>query len=860
MSADRGIQPWRVASLAICLLAMSGVGGASTGNTASNAARAPRLTGLGTIHMEVTTSVADAQAFFNQGLRLLYAFNHQEARRAFDEAARLDPALAMAQWGIAMALAPNLNAPMKPDHGRAAFAAIQRARRIASPATARERALIDALAKRFAVAPSTPRRPLDRAYADAMSKVSTTYPDDPNVQTLFADAVMNTMPWDYWTKDGTLKPEAATLSERLEQTIAAHPDHAGAHHYYIHLIEGSATPERAEASADRLGSLMPAAGHMVHMPAHIYLRVGRYADAAAANVKAVAADEDYLAQCQAQSLYPVSYYPHNLHFLWAAATLEGRSAVAIDAARDVAAKVPHHHAGALSWTADFPVTPWLAYVRFGRWREMLTDPKPPATEPYATGIWHYGRGLAFVARDQTARGEVELDALTKLLEHNAFKTTLKDLPLLTNLQIASRILRGELAARGGRFDEAIRVVSEAVAIEDAIPYSEPPIWHQPVRQVLGALLLEAGRAKEAEAAYLQDLKRFRENGWSLFGLSRSLEAQGRTEEARAVRNRFEKAWARADVTLAASRILSEPGRSAVEFRRDSAKESIMVRSIALPTGITLQYAERGSASGVPVIFLHGVTDSWRSFEPILERLPSSVHAFSVSQRGHGRSSKPESGYRYRDMADDLQAFMDGVHLPAAVIVGHSMGSLVAQRFAADHPDRVAGLVLLGAFRTIHGHVALQEFWDTAVSKLDDPIDPGFAREFQVSTIAREIPPELLETYVRESVQVPAHVWRAAFKGFLETPDFSSELRGFNRPALIVWGDRDAFAVKEQQEKLGQVLPNARLLVYEGTGHALHWEQPDRFAADLLEFVYQPASNHSYRSASIGSRRDALRAG
>lgn len=211
----------------------------------------------------------------------------------------------------------------------------------------------------------------------------------------------------------------------------------------------------------------------------------------------------------------------------------------------------------------------------------------------------------------------------------------------------------------------------------------------------------------------------------------------------------------------------------------------MVQSIALPTGITLQYAERGNSSGVPVIFLHGVTDSWRSFEPILERLPSTIHAFSVSQRGHGGCSKPESGYQYRDMADDLRAFMDGLDLPAAVIVGHSMGSLVAQRFAADHPDRVAGLVLLGAFRTMHRHAELQEFWDTAVSKLTDPIDPGFARAFQVSTIARAIAPELLETYVRESLQVPAHIWGAAFKGFLETPDFSSELRGFNRPALLV---------------------------------------------------------------------------
>jgi tetratricopeptide (TPR) repeat protein len=518
---------------------------------------APELSGLGALHMSVTTGVPKAQAFFNQGLRLLYAFNHQEARRAFEEAARLDPDLALAYWGQAMTLAPNLNAPMTPEQARSAWRAVEAARRSLTGASARERALIEALATRFAADPAAPRIPLDRAYAAAMATVAAAYPGDPDVQTLYADAVMNTMPWDYWDKDGLPKHQTATVAAVLEAAIASHPDHPGALHYYIHLMEASPTPERAEASADRLGSLMPAAGHMVHMPAHIYIRVGRYADAAEANVRAIAADEEYLAQCQAQGLYPVSYYPHNLHFLWAAATLEGRSTVALDAARQVAAKVPHHHAGALAWTADFPVTPWLAYVRFGRWQDMLTEPKPPVAEPYATGIWHYARGLAFIARNQTRRAEAELAALTTVMEHEAFQTTLKDLPLLINLQIASRIVRGELAARAGRKAEAIQVLTEAVTIEDGIPYSEPPVWHQPPRHVLGAVLLENGRAPEAEAVYRQDLKRFRENGWSLFGLWRSLEAQGRTEEARLVRARFEKAWARADVTLTSSRGLSQ---------------------------------------------------------------------------------------------------------------------------------------------------------------------------------------------------------------------------------------------------------------------------------------------------------------
>ena len=552
--------PWRVAAAA-CLVA-AGLTTAGVAARQSGEPLAPALSGLGTIHMAVATENARAQAFFDQGLRLLYAFNHDEARRAFREAARLDPDLAMAHWGIALTLSPNLNAPMTPGNARAAFAAVQAARRIALSASARERGLIEALASRLAEHPSSARPPLDRAYADAMAKVVSAHPDDPDVVTLYADAVMNTMPWDYWRKDGSPKPETAIIGRMLEAAIAANPDHAGAHHYYIHLYEASNEPERAEASADRLGGLMPAAGHMVHMPAHIYIRVGRYADAAEANVRAIAADEDYLSQCQAQGLYPVSYYPHNLHFLWAAATFEGRAEVAIDAARQVAAKVPHHHAGALAWTADFPVTPWLAYVRFGRWQQMLTEPKPPASEPYATGIWHYGRGMGFIARKQVARAEAELAGLTALLDHEAFRTTLKDLPLLTNLRIAAHVVRGEIAALGGRHDEAIRVVSEAVAIEDQLPYSEPPLWHQPTRQVLGALLLEAGKARDAEAVYRKDLEHFRENGWSLFGLWQSLAAQRRDEEARHAKARFDRVWTRADVTLTSSRILSSqaPGR------------------------------------------------------------------------------------------------------------------------------------------------------------------------------------------------------------------------------------------------------------------------------------------------------------
>jgi pimeloyl-ACP methyl ester carboxylesterase/tetratricopeptide (TPR) repeat protein len=833
-------------TVAAAVLALSQA--SEAGNAAVSEAIAPQLTGLGTDHMAVTTSIPKAQAFFDQGLRLLYAFNHQEARRGFQEAARLDRSLAIAHWGVAMTLAPNLNAPMTADNARLARAASVKASRLSAGAGPLERALIAALARRFAADATAARPPLDRAYAEAMEGVAAAFPHESNVQTLYADAVMNTMPWDYWQKDGAPKPATARLMAALEGAIARTPDHAGAHHYYIHLIEASPTPERAEASADRLGGLMPSAGHMVHMPAHIYLRVGRYADAAEANVRAIAADEDYLAQCQAQGLYPVSYYPHNLHFLWAAATLEGRSAAAIDAARQVAAKVPHHHAGAVAWTADFPVTPWLAYVRFGQWQQMLTEPRPPAGQPYAAGIWHYGRALGFVARDQIARAQEELAALQAVMEHRAFKTTLKDLPLLTNLEMASRIVKGEISGRAGRHDEAVAVLREAVAIEDALPYSEPPIWHQPTRQVLGALLLQAGRPADAEAVYREDLQRVRENGWSLFGLARSLELQGRTTEAAAVRARFEKAWARADFTLTSSRVLEEhaaapaaPVTHAHPHASHSARPEgshAMVHAIELSTGVTMQYAEHGRKSGIPVIFLHGVTDSWRSFEHVLPLLPPSIRAFALTARGHGDSSKPARGYRYRDMSEDVRAFMDALKLPAAVVVGHSMGASVAQRLAIDHPSRVAGLVLVGAFATIEHNPEVRAFYDSGIVTLSDPIDDAFAREFQVSTLARQLPSGQLDTFVRESQKLPARVWKDVFAGFLDSPCFCDELHALAMPALIIWGERDAYTLRPQQEQLLAAIRGSKLLVYEGTGHAVHWEQPQRFADDLVSFVYQ----------------------
>jgi pimeloyl-ACP methyl ester carboxylesterase len=810
---------------------LSGVSVAGARVSPAAEALAPELSGLGTLHVPVSTATPRAQRFFDQGMRLLYAFNHAEAIRAFREAARLDPTLAMAYWGQALALGPNLNAPMTRDNGRAAYVAVQAARAAAPRVTTRERALIDALVTRYAPEGAGDRPALDGAYAVAMQKVAAQFPDDPDVQTLYVDAAMNTMPWDYWQKDGTAKPETARVLDILERVIARHSDHVGALHYHIHLVEASSDPDRAERSADRLGPLMPAAGHMVHMPAHIYLRVGRYADAAAANERAILADEDYLAQCQAQGLYPVSYYPHNLHFLWAAATLEGRGAVAVDTARKLAAKVPHHHAGALAWTADFPVTPMLAYTRFGRWQDVLTEPKPPSHEPYATGIWHYGRGLAFVARRQLDRAGAELAAVKATMKHEAFSTTLKDLPLSTNLQIASRILEGELTLRVGNADAAITLLREAVTIEDGIPYNEPPVWHHPPRQILGAMLLETGRPADAEVVYRDDLQRFRENGWSLFGLGQSLRAQHRGDEAADVQRRFDRAWNRADTTLTSSRIMTDDvsRRTVVDVKAHHED-----RYVDLPTGVRLNYVERGNPRGTPVVLMHGYTDSRRSYDRILPLLPASFRVFAVTHRGHGHSSKPDTGYAPSDFAADLAAFLDAMRIESAVIVGHSMGSTVAQRFAIDYPSRTRALVLEGAFFPSPHNQAVREFFQT-VRAFTDPVDPKIVREFQQSTLTRPVPPEFFETIVSESLTVPARVWKAALEPYV-TADFSNRLKEISVPTLVIWGDRDGFTLQAEQDALNRAIAGSRLTTYTGTGHCPHWEEPERFAADLIAFV------------------------
>jgi tetratricopeptide (TPR) repeat protein len=509
---------------------------------------------LGSYSYRITTASPDAQRWFDQGLRLVYAFNHSEAQRAFREAARLDPACAMCFWGIAMTEASNYNSPTDAARENNALAAVRQAQRHAAGARPPERALIEALAKRHSADPGAKREALDRAYADAMRAAARQFPHDLEAATFFADAMMNLRPWNLWAPDGTPYPGTEELVQALEHVLAKDPHHPGALHLYIHAVEASRQPQRAEAAADRLVKSMPGAGHLVHMPSHIYWRVGRYADAVAVNTAAVQADRAYFKTSPASQLYRGLYYPHNIDFIWHSASMQGRSTTTLRAAREFAETAPPEMIKQMPDMETAPVAPIVALVRFGRWDEVLRQPAPPREWPYARGVWHYARGLAFNAKGQAADARRELGELEAILGSVSPDRTLAFFFRTKNmLQLAANVLAGEIAAKAGDVATAERLLRAAVAEQDTHWFTEPPPWYFPVRQALGAVLLQAGRAADAERVYRDDLARNPNNGWSLFGLARSLRAQGKTAEATQADASFRKAWAQADVTLSASR-------------------------------------------------------------------------------------------------------------------------------------------------------------------------------------------------------------------------------------------------------------------------------------------------------------------
>jgi len=518
---------------------------------------APLLEGMGDLHWQISSDSELAQQYFDQALTLSYGFNHLEAERSFREAARLDDDCAICFWGAALVLGPNINDPVPTAEREAkAYETLGEAIARSQHASDKERALIEALQTRYAERPPEDRASLDLAYAEAMRLVAKRFPDDLQIQTLFAEAMMDTMPWAYWTEDAQPKPLTQEVFATLDFVLERDPDHPGANHFYIHSVEQE-QPERGVKPADNLRRVVPGAGHLVHMPSHIYIRVGRYHDGSLANELAIEADNDYVTQCRAQGIYPVAYVPHNHHFLWATTTMEGRSADALDAARHTAQHVDRSlmREPEMGMLQHFSAIPYYALVRFGKWEEILAEPAPDEDLLYPTAVWHYARGIAYTRGRKLKEANEELRRVRAI----AADPRLEEIriwglnPTSSLAEIAAAVLRAEIAAARKDVKTAVAQLRKAIAIEDSLIYGEPPDWFYPVRHNLGAVLLEAGRPGAAEKVYREDLARFPDNGWSLFGLAQSLRAQGKKEQAAEVQDRFEAAWQHADVEITASR-------------------------------------------------------------------------------------------------------------------------------------------------------------------------------------------------------------------------------------------------------------------------------------------------------------------
>ncbi len=516
----------------------------------------PLYTNLGAHSIPISTRMPAAQAYFDQGMRLVYGFNHAEAVRAFDEAARLDPNCAICYWGAALALGPHVNAPMDSAAGVQAWDRLGKAVALRSKASPREQAYITALEARYASPAPADRARLDSAYATAMGTLVARSPADLDAATLYAEALMDLRPWAYWDKAG--KPYAGTdiITAHLERVLKADPDHPGACHYYIHAVEAVA-PEKAVACAERLAALMPGAGHIVHMPAHIYIRVGRYNDAIESNIHAVHADETYIAGEKPSGLYPVGYYPHNYHFLSMAAMMAGRSKDALEASRNLRDRVSVDVARQVGALEPLVAYHHLMLTTFGRWDEVLAEALPPAELRLSSGLVHYARGVAFAAKSDWPAAQAALDSVTRI----ARGTTPSDRTAMasgtgenkTIMDIAMHALMGDIAYRRGRHEEAAGHFRVAANLEDGFNYVEPPQWHSPIRRLLGDALLKSGRAADAERVYREDLTRFPENGWALHGLEASLRAQRKSTLADEVNARLRRAWQGSDVVLGASR-------------------------------------------------------------------------------------------------------------------------------------------------------------------------------------------------------------------------------------------------------------------------------------------------------------------
>jgi tetratricopeptide (TPR) repeat protein len=511
---------------------------------------APQVNNLGNYSFKISTQNPDAQSFFDQGLNLYYGFNHLEAFRSFREAARLDPKCAMCWWGQALALGPNINSPMDPSDAALVYKSVNRAKSNSGNITEVEKELIRAIAARYTQEVPQDRSPLDRAYANAMQSVASLFPSNDEVITLLAESLMDLHPWDYWLRSGEPQPWTPEITGLIDKVIKRSPKHPGANHLNIHIREASTNPGAATYSADLLRDLVPGSGHLVHMPSHIYIRTGRYADGILANQKAVKADNDYISQCRRQGLYPLAYYPHNYHFYWACAQMSGRGQLALDVARELVSKTATNLMGNENWLTlqHYYVTPWYSMVRFKQWEEIKREPKPADSLKYAAAIWNYARGLAALETENAETALVYLDELKRIASDSVLANQkiwgINSFGQV--LTIAAKVFEGEWLARQKKYDEAIYILSDAIRDEDSLLYQEPADWYYPVRQTLGNVYLKAARYQDAEKCFRNDLRVFADNGWSLSGLYKALSKQGKTKEAAEAKARFEKAFADAD--------------------------------------------------------------------------------------------------------------------------------------------------------------------------------------------------------------------------------------------------------------------------------------------------------------------------
>jgi tetratricopeptide (TPR) repeat protein len=506
------------------------------------------VTGLGDINHPVTTNNPEAQKFFNQGLAYVYAFNHAEAVRSFQQAAQLDPQMAMAYWGASLAMGSNYNVPADGPALLQAYSNLQKALALAPKVSEQDRAYINALSKRYSADIQADQHKLALDYKNAMGQLSKDYPDDLDAATLYAESMMNLHPWHLWTLDGKPAEDTLEIVSVLEGVLRRNPNHSGANHYYIHAVEASTNAERALPSAARLGKIAPNAGHLVHMPSHIYSRTGDYYQAAQANIDAIAVDREYMAKSGNNGLYPMIYYNHNVHFLAAASAANGRFADSIKSARDLEANVKPA-LKAMPMLEMFYPYPLVSLTRFGKWEEILKEPKPDPSLKITTGFWHFARGSAYAASKQTANAEAELTALRAVTKSLTPEARLFNNAATDVMKVAELELEGKIAYARGDKAAAVDLLTKAVAAEDGTSYAEPSDWDLPVREVLGGVLLSSGDYAAAEKVFRAEIERRPRNGRALFGLAESLRRQGKEYAAKAVQTEFEKAWQFADTKL-----------------------------------------------------------------------------------------------------------------------------------------------------------------------------------------------------------------------------------------------------------------------------------------------------------------------